>query len=87
VRKITPDGTIRTVAGTGLPGLSGDGGNATEAQLDQPRGLAMAADGSLYIADELNNRIRRVPPDGIIQTVVGATCGLQDDPEDAIPPG
>ncbi len=71
VRKVLPDGTITTVAGTGVAGFSGDGLLAVEAQLDNPRGLALAADGSLYIADQFNDRIRRVTPDGIIQTVVG----------------
>ena len=71
VRVVTPDGFIRTVAGTGVPGFSGDGQRATAAQLSDPRGLALSKDGSLYIADQLNNRIRRVTPDGFIQTVVG----------------
>ncbi|HKY34627.1 MAG TPA: RHS repeat-associated core domain-containing protein [Polyangiaceae bacterium] len=71
VRVVTPDGFIRTFAGTGVPGFSGDGQRATAAQLSDPRGLALATDGSLYIADQRNNRIRRVTPDGFIQTVVG----------------
>ena len=71
VRQVTPDGLMRTVAGTGVPGFAGDGQRATAAQLNDPRGLALAGDGSLYIADQVNNRIRRVTPDGFIQTVVG----------------
>ncbi len=71
VRKITPDGLMRTVAGTGVAGFSGDGDRSLSAQLDSPRGLALAADGALYIADQGNNRIRRVTTDGFIQTVVG----------------
>jgi RHS repeat-associated protein len=71
IRKVTPDGIIRTVAGTGVPGFSGDGGAATSAQLHGPRGLALATDGTLYVADQVNNRIRRITPDGIIQTVAG----------------
>lgn len=71
VRVVTSDGFIRTFAGTGVPGFSGDGQRATAAQLAGPRGLALGSDGSLYIADQLNNRIRRVTPDGFIQTVVG----------------
>jgi RHS repeat-associated protein len=71
VRKVTLDGIIHTVAGTGVPGFSGDTGEARKAELNEPRGLALAADGSLYIADQKNNRIRRVTPDGIIFTVVG----------------
>ncbi len=71
VRVVTPDGFIRTVAGTGVAGFSGDGQQALAAQLSDPRGLALGPDGSLYIADQKNNRIRRVTPDGSIQTVVG----------------
>ncbi len=71
VRRVAPDGTISTVAGTGVRGYSGDGGPATEANLYYPWGIDVAADGSLYIADRNNNRIRRVDPDGIITTVAG----------------
>src|SRR5690606_38787353 len=60
------------VAGDGMPGFSGDGGPAVEASLNGPQGLAHGPDGSLYIADTYNHRIRRVSPDGIIDTVVGA---------------
>jgi sugar lactone lactonase YvrE len=60
IRKISPEGTITTVAGIGHPGYSGDGDRATEAALREPRDVAMGPDGSLYIADFGNNRIRRV---------------------------
>jgi hypothetical protein len=62
---------IDTVAGTGVSGYSGDGGPATQARLYQPIGVAVGPDGSLYIADRFNYRIRRVGPDGIITTVAG----------------
>ncbi len=65
-----PDGIITTVAGNGMAGFSGDGGLATAARLI-PSGVAVGPDGSLYIADYGNNRIRRVGPDGIITTVAG----------------
>ncbi|HEX6293026.1 MAG TPA: RHS repeat-associated core domain-containing protein [Herpetosiphonaceae bacterium] len=71
VRKVSPDGIITTVVGTGTAGFSGDGGPATSAKLSSPAGLALAADGSLLIADTGNNRIRKVSPDGIISTVAG----------------
>jgi RHS repeat-associated protein len=71
VRRVSPNGAIDTVVGTGVAGFSGDGQPAAAAQLDGPRGIAIGSDGSLYIADQNNNRIRRVTPDGIIQTVVG----------------
>jgi NHL repeat len=71
VRRVWPDGSITTVAGTGEPGFSGDGGPATQAQLDLPHGVAFFPDGTLLIADTLNNRIRAVAPDGTITTVAG----------------
>jgi sugar lactone lactonase YvrE len=66
-----PAGTILTVAGTGKPGFSGDGGKATEARLNAPHGLALDAAGNLYIGEHLNNRVRKVTPDGIITTIAG----------------
>lgn len=66
-----PQGVIHHVAGVGSPGYSGDGGLATKAKIDFPRGLALAPDGGLYIADYGNNVVRRVAPDGVITTVVG----------------
>jgi len=71
VRKVTPDGRIRTVAGTGVSGSSGDGGPATAARLAQPRGLAVDPSGNLYIADAEANRVRRVAANGVITTVAG----------------
>ena len=72
IRRVGPDGIITTVVGTGNFGFSGDGGPATGARLSSPEHIAIASDGSLYIADHLNNRIRRVGPDGIITTVAGS---------------
>jgi uncharacterized protein (TIGR03437 family) len=71
VRKITSDGTITTIAGTGLNGFSGDGGPATKAQLNYPKDIAVGPDGVVYIADTLNNRIRAVSPNGTISTIAG----------------
>jgi uncharacterized protein (TIGR03437 family) len=69
VYRVTPVGGIEVVAGTGVPGYSGDG-DAHSATLDGPAGLAAAPDGSLYIADSGNRRIRRVF-EGRIETVAG----------------
>jgi RHS repeat-associated protein len=63
---------VTTVAGNGMPGGTGDGGPAARASLWNPRDVAFAPDGSMYIADTLNNRIRRVGPDGRISTVPGS---------------
>jgi sugar lactone lactonase YvrE len=71
IRKITPDGTIATVAGKRVLGFSGDGGPATSAQFYAPGSVALDPRGNLYIADTWNHRIRKVAPDGIITTVVG----------------
>ncbi|MBK1642895.1 hypothetical protein CKO12_13660 [Chromatium okenii] len=62
---------ITTVAGTGVAGYSGDGGLATKAQLNQPIRITIGSEGSLYINDSSNNRLRRVSPDGIINTIAG----------------
>src|SRR5262249_46470102 len=62
---------ISTFAGNGYPGFSGDGAQASAAQLNSPYGLAFDGSGSLYIADLGNARIRKVSPDGSIITVAG----------------
>ncbi|MEU1028303.1 RICIN domain-containing protein [Streptomyces mirabilis] len=71
VRQVTPDGQIRTVAGTGTPGYSGDGGSAATTQLNSPYGVAVDGAGNLYITDAENHRVRRVAADGMISTVAG----------------
>ena len=68
IRRIDLSGTITTIAGNGIGGFSGDGGPATQAQLQQPYGIAVDPAGNLYIADLGNNRIRKVSPNGIIAT-------------------
>ena len=78
VRKLS-NGIITTVAGTGKAGFSGDGGPATQAQLSCPEGLAFDPQGTLYISDSNNQRIREVK-DGIISTVAGnGTEGYSGD--------
>jgi cysteine-rich repeat protein len=65
-------GVITTVAGTGVPGLSGDGGPASSAQLESPNGVAVDGFGNLFIADVSNHRIRQVNAvTGVITTVAG----------------
>ena len=72
VRQITTDGLMRTVVGTGTPGFSGDGGPATSAQFGYAYAMALGPDGSLYLADPDNHRVRRVSPQGIISTFAGS---------------
>ena len=71
IHKVNSAGVISTVAGSGTAGFSGDGGAATAAQLNQPRGVAPDGAGNLYIADSNNQRIRKVDSDGNISTVAG----------------
>jgi hypothetical protein len=75
IREVTPNGIIRTVAGNGRPGYSGDGGPAVFASLDNPSGVAVNAQGDLFIADTVNNVIREVTPNGIIHTIAGNPFG------------
>ena len=75
IRRVTPDGTISTVAGNGLPGYTGDGGPATKASFTIPSGLAVDAAGNVYVADEYDCAIRKFVPGGNITTVAGGKCG------------
>src|SRR5712691_1909353 len=60
VMRISADGTLTVMAGNGIAGFSGDGGPATSAELNSPGGVAVDSAGNLYIADYVNNRIRKV---------------------------
>jgi sugar lactone lactonase YvrE len=71
VRRIGRDARIRTIAGTGSRGYSGDGGPAVKAKLNQPQGFAFDKVGNLYVSDSANNRVRRIDRKGIITTVAG----------------
>lgn len=72
VRKVTAStGIITTIAGNGSFGFSGDGGSATYAALNNPKGVAVAGDGSIYISDASNYRIREIAASGVISTIAG----------------
>jgi sugar lactone lactonase YvrE len=80
VRKIGPNGVITTFAGTGITGASGDGGLATAAHLTTPYGLALDAEGDLYVADLAENVVRKILASGIITIVAGTgTAGFSGD--------
>ena len=71
IRKVSPDGVITTVAGTGVAGFGGDGGPALSAPLHLPSDVEVGPEGELYISDRSNHRIRKIDPEGIISTVAG----------------
>jgi RHS repeat-associated protein len=83
IRKINSAGIISTFAGGGQPADGiGDGGPATDGALDNPQGVAVGPDGTVYIADTNHNRIRRITPDGRILTAAGGgtpASGIGDD--------
>ena len=69
--EISPNGIESLFAGTGVQGVAGDGGPATQAQLRGPRGISVDSTGNVYIGDNENSRVRKVSPNGIITTVIG----------------
>jgi uncharacterized protein (TIGR03437 family) len=71
VRRVTPAGTLDTVAGNAGYRFGGDGGPALAAQFNQPAGVAADGAGNLYIVDTLGNRVRKLAPNGAISTIAG----------------
>jgi sugar lactone lactonase YvrE len=71
IRKVNTSGIISTFAGIGVKGYSGDGGNASAAELNCPSGIAFDKTGNMYIADDSNHCIRKVNTSGIISTFAG----------------
>jgi sugar lactone lactonase YvrE len=79
IRRVDPDGTVSTIAGNGQSGFAD--GKPPEARFNNPTGLIIAADGTIYVADRNNHRIRAVSPAGDITTIAGdGTAGQQDGP-------
>jgi sugar lactone lactonase YvrE len=80
IRKVNTSGVISTIAGSGINGYSGDGGNALAAKINMPYGVAIDPSGNLYIADYNNHRVRKVNTSGIISTCAGTgTAGYSGD--------
>ena len=71
IRKITTDGIITSIAGTGVSGYNGDGAPALESQIGEPCGVVVDPEGFVYIGDQVNNRVRVVTPSGTMHTVAG----------------
>ena len=72
VFRLDPRGNLAHIAGNSRADYSGDGGPAVNAQLNQPRGIAVDAAGNLYVADMVNSRVRKITPEGIITTLAAA---------------
>ena len=80
IRRVTPGGVITTIAGNGTAGFSGDGGLATSASLNYPGGIVIDSLGILYVADDVNFRVRSIDSTGTINTVAGnGTAGFSGD--------
>jgi uncharacterized protein (TIGR03437 family) len=71
IRKVSTNGVINTIGGNGNASFYGDGSPAFQASVHAPEGLAVGADGTVYIADTLNQRVRKIAPDGVMNTVAG----------------
>jgi uncharacterized protein (TIGR03437 family) len=89
VRRVDLNRKISTVAGNGIAGYTGDGGPATSASLNGPWGVALDSSGSLYIADELNNRVRKVlltsaPSFTVNQTSLSLAAAGNGSPTDPV---
>jgi sugar lactone lactonase YvrE len=67
---------ITTIAGNGTSGYSGDGGQASAAELNSPRDMIVDSSGNIYIADTNNNVVRKVATNGVITTIAGNSSGL-----------
>jgi hypothetical protein len=81
----TPEGQLTTIAGVGANLFAGDGGPAASATFARPSGIAFDTSGRMYIANTLNNRIRRVDENGIVSTIAGAGGAAYDQDAGCVP--
>ena len=84
IRKVTPNGIVESLNSVNDDGYAGDGGSVADALFDEPEALALAPDGSLYVADTDNDCVRRIGVDGVVTTVAGV-CGSDGYNGDGIP--
>lgn len=80
IRRVDDNGVMTTVAGSGRRGETGDGGPATRAALLDPQGLAVGADGTLYVTSTASGKVRKIEPDGIISTLADVTASAAEQP-------
>jgi len=76
IRKITPQGVVSTIAGSGVDGFKN--GDASSAQFSQPRGIGLDQQGNLYVADTFNQQIRKITCSGVVSTLAGCAIGYKD---------
>jgi sugar lactone lactonase YvrE len=80
IRKVDTSGIITTIAGTGQPGFSGDGGLAIQAKIWYPSGITIDKNGNILFSDGDNSKIRKIDKNGVISTVVNSTAhGITTD--------
>lgn len=79
IRRVSPDGIVTTVAGTGEAGYSGDGGPGTDAMLNHPVDVEVAADGTVWFTDVDNHCVRTLDEDGVIETAVGQCDSAREE--------
>jgi hypothetical protein len=82
IRKVAPDGTVSTVAGSGVTGFQDGPGN--KAEFDDLESIAVDSQDNLYVVEQWNERVRKITPDGVVSTFIGTPTGLAGDAGDVL---